>query len=460
MENSGEKEDKKLLKSPKQNRKPSGFQLFFWRIAGSEITILEKCPTDWNKHVGIGMAIFMTTVLAFFSGSYAAYFFTESLIASSAFGFLWAALIYSIDRSLVVTLKKTPDKKPQEYVIPFLLRGALAGIIAFVISIPLELLIFEENIEIHMTPYKQKQVARTIDYASTNIQNTEDKKDIRNLDSTNYAIASQKLKLQEPDTDDYKELKNNVNRLKRKLKVEFSDLTQKAKFKSSITSQDDPNYGRLWFKYNNLLGKENKFIRDSVSPSEKRMFEYSKNWRNDWKNDSIKYKSNLDNISEILLNDLLQRGRIAQNQDSLLKNKKGFVLKFMILEDLASGKTTQENPEGYIMWVLLWLIRCIFILIELLPTIVKTVTPLGNYDLALWAEEQNFAKSLSDGEQEYREHQSRLRRLEQETLEQQAKDRNEIQEELNKTLLKEIALAQDLVAREKIAEYKEKHLKK
>lgn len=460
MENSGEKEDKKLLKSPKQTRKPSGFQLFFWRIAGSEITILEKCPTDWNKHVGIGMAIFMTTVLAFFSGSYAAYFFTESLIASSAFGLLWAALIYSIDRSLVVTLKKTPDKKWTEYIIPFLLRGALAGVIAFVISIPLELLIFEENIQIHMTPYKQKQVARTLEYASDNIQKTEDKKGIRTSDSTNYAIASQKLKLQEPDTDDYKELKNNVNRLKRKLKEDFSDLTENARKKSSNTSPDEPDYLELRNKYINLLGKENKFISDSVRPSEKKMFEYSKNWRKDWKNDSLKYKSNLDNISGVLLDDLLQRDKLAQSQDSLLKNKKGFVLKFMILEDLASGVSTKENPEGFIIWVLLWLIRCIFILVELLPTIVKTVTPLGNYDLALWAEEQNFAKSLTDGEQEYREHQSRLRRLEQETLEQQAKDRNEIQEELNKTLLKEIALAQDLVARQKIAEYKEKHLKK
>ena len=76
------------------------------------------------------------------------------------------------------------------------------------------------------------------------------------------------------------------------------------------------------------------------------------------------------------------------------------------------------------------------------------------------AEEQNFAKSLSDGEQEYREHQTNLRRLEQETLEKQAKDRNTIQEELNKSLLKEIAAAQDAVARQKINEYKEKHIRK
>jgi hypothetical protein len=146
----------------------------------------------------------------------------------------------------------------------------------------------------------------------------------------------------------------------------------------------------------------------------------------------------------------------------------------MILEDLATWKdnagkndstqteinSNKDNPEAFTIWLLLWLIRVIFILVELLPTIVKTATPLGSYDLALWSEEQNFANSLTDGEQEYLEHQSKLRKLEQATMEKQAKDRNAIQEELNRTLLKEIAEAQDAVARQKINEYKAKYLKK
>jgi len=176
---------------------PTTFQIFFWKVAGSEISILERCPTDWNKHVGIGMAIFMTTLLAFFSGAYAAYFFSESLLTSSAFGLLWAALIYSIDRSLVVTLKKTPDKKWYEYLLPFTLRGLLSLVIAFVISIPLELLIFEENIAIHMTNYKQKQVGRTVDYEKTKIQNTSGKKEIQKSDSARYKEACSKLNLLE-----------------------------------------------------------------------------------------------------------------------------------------------------------------------------------------------------------------------------------------------------------------------
>jgi hypothetical protein len=101
---------------------PTTFQIFFWKVAGSEISILERCPTDWNKHVGIGMAIFMTTLLAFFSGAYAAYFFTESLIASSAFGLLWAALIYSVGGfcfffSAIFMLKRYFGSTPNKIII-------------------------------------------------------------------------------------------------------------------------------------------------------------------------------------------------------------------------------------------------------------------------------------------------------------------------------------------------------
>lgn len=459
MKNLEEKSKPNLHLSKKEKKKnsPSTFQLFFWKIAGSEISILEKCQTDWNKHVGIGMAIFMTTLLAFFSGTYAAYFFTDSLIYSSLFGVLWSALIYSIDRSLVVTLKKTPTKKWFDYILPFILRGSLALVIAFVISIPLELLIFKENIEIHTANYDQKQVGVTIGLKNDN-QSTKQKESIRQIDSTEYARICSKLRLTEPDTKEYRELMNEKTRINNKLRQDFSNKTYNARNKRNQLPLNHPDYTLRNIQYKTCLTAEKTFQRDSLNPLNMSISRYKNTWFQNLRTDSLKYKTKLDNINGILEYDLAMRDSLADKQDSLLSNKKGFVRKFMILEDLASGKSSEENPEGYIMWLILWLIRFIFILVELLPTIVKTASPLGNYDLALWQEEQNFAKSLSDGELEYRENQAKLRKLEQETLEKQAMDRNFIQEELNKSLLKEIAAAQDAVARQKINEYKEKHL--
>jgi len=311
-----------------------------------------------------------------------------------------------------------------------------------------------------MTNYKQKQVGRTIDYESTKIQNTSGKREIQKSDSVNYELACSKLKLLEPDTEEFKKLKKEMKRLNIKLNKEYSEKTFKAKQIRDKLSNQNPDYNKQNDKYNNFRIGENNFIRDSVNPQKRELSKYVYQWRLDWKTDSTRYKNKLENINGIILDDIVKRDNLAKFQDSLLRNKKGFVLKFMILEDLASGKSTEENPEGYIMWVLLWLLRFIFILVELLPTLVKTFAPIGSYDKKIISLEENFAESLIAGKKEYLKHQQQIIQLEQESMNQQIKDRNMIQEELNKKLLQEIAAAQDAVARQKIAEYKEKHLKK
>src|SRR5690554_5163803 len=126
--------------------KYSKIQYFFWLLSGAEISILKECPTDYNRQAGIGFTIFMTTLLAFCSGSYAGWFFGESWTSALVFGLIWASLIFSIDRSMVITMKKDPTKPKQNFWLAFLTRAVLAALIAFVISIPLELLIFKDNI--------------------------------------------------------------------------------------------------------------------------------------------------------------------------------------------------------------------------------------------------------------------------------------------------------------------------
>ena len=131
----------------------SRFQRFLWTVAGAELDILEKCRTDHKKFAAIGATILMTAFIAFCAGTSAAWYFTQSGDETSGslgwamlFGLIWALLIFCIDRSLVITLKKDPSAKKQKFWIPLLSRSALACIIAFMVSIPLELVIFEDFI--------------------------------------------------------------------------------------------------------------------------------------------------------------------------------------------------------------------------------------------------------------------------------------------------------------------------
>lgn len=130
------------------------FQRILWTIAGAEIPILEKCRTDHKKYGAMGATIAMTSFIAFLSGTSAAWFFTQSGTETSgkigwamAFGIVWATLIFCIDRSLVITMKKNPEKTTKTWwVVPFVSRALLALIIAFMVSIPLELVVFEDFI--------------------------------------------------------------------------------------------------------------------------------------------------------------------------------------------------------------------------------------------------------------------------------------------------------------------------
>lgn len=131
----------------------TSFERILWAIAGAERHILEKCRTDYKRFSAIGATILMTSFIAFCAGTAAAWFFTQkgddtsgSLGWSVCFGIVWALLIFCIDRSLVITLKKDPTLKHQKFWVPLLSRSALACIIAFMVSIPLELVIFEDFI--------------------------------------------------------------------------------------------------------------------------------------------------------------------------------------------------------------------------------------------------------------------------------------------------------------------------
>jgi hypothetical protein len=117
---------------------------FFWLCSGSNIALLEKIPTEGSKYAGIGATIFFTGIFASMAATYAINTFFDNLIVSSIIGIIWGAMIFNLDRYIVSSMRKSESWK-KEWIMA-LPRLALAILISLVIARPLELKIFEKEI--------------------------------------------------------------------------------------------------------------------------------------------------------------------------------------------------------------------------------------------------------------------------------------------------------------------------
>jgi hypothetical protein len=184
----------KIKQLGKENKKNLIIE-FLWFCSGANIDILRCCPTDYAKYFGIGGTILFTALMASFAGGYA--FFTAfkesiyqlvpasqeivngvvstiperkvlvgytngSYILSIIFGIFWGSMIFNLDRYIVVTLGKgdgTPKITKGE-LLSATPRLIMAILIGFVIATPLELKLFENEINVEIESLINEEVEK------------------------------------------------------------------------------------------------------------------------------------------------------------------------------------------------------------------------------------------------------------------------------------------------------------
>lgn len=118
---------------------------FFILCSGADRTLLQDCSEgEQTKFVGIGATVFFTAVMAFLASFYALFKVFDSIYPAMLFGMVWGFLIFNLDRFIVSTIRKR-DSFSSEF-LQASPRILLAVIIAIVISKPLEIKIFEKEI--------------------------------------------------------------------------------------------------------------------------------------------------------------------------------------------------------------------------------------------------------------------------------------------------------------------------
>ena len=420
------------MSNSKTTREVSFFTRFLWFVAGADVEMLSLCPLDHKKYEAIGMTILMTSLVGFAAGSSAAWHFTEDALWTLVFGMFWSLLIFSIDRSLVVTLKKDPYKKSY-YVLPLVFRGFLAILVAGIMSIPLELLVFNGFIQNDIENYKSDllkqqhqdsfdaQQAAEYDSKSKSLdqllKSESNKKDdiITAINDKRSERQREANMLNHPNTTTYNNAQASANGLQRQLNELYS-----------LSNSD--------YRRNRIPGLRSQISHQrSVMASERNAWNSKVNARiSELDNEIAQLSDALRVAKETIARTDKEKQRVdstsvsyqARAEESINKtderfrNGNNFTLYYAVLAHAiykthkvthermgTDGKTYTYETEEFVnkdFMFLLWFIRAMFFVIELLPSIVKVVSKAGQYELRVYHQEEELKKYLHS--QEYQDY--------------------------------------------------------
>lgn len=435
---------------------------FLWWCAGADIDILEKCPSDHAKYLGVGGTIMFTALMASFAGGYAFFTAFKSPLLAVFFGMFWGALIFNLDRYIVATIKDDGTSKitKEEWKVaaPRLLMAVLLG---FVISTPLELKIFETEIQTVVERLKIDKAEELKNRDTTFVSNLDALKtrrasienDITKLtyDKTNLSqnagkffensIANQKIDL-ENDQSLVKVLQGKVN-------ASYNSYVsaKRDSLSSSIINQRLSNLRANQTAINkarnevesiqNKIGELNANKGSAIINEQNRI--------NDMLSNKQQEKANLDEQINSKQNTLDQKNIGYENKT---ENYDGFAAHLEALSILTSEKSA-------IFWAK-WLITFLFIFIEIAPVLFKLMTEAGPYDdIMATLKHESFVRE----KQKISDINDSVNTSIKISTE---KNQNRLDAEIagNKALLNKIALAQAEIAELAIEKWKEEEINK
>src|SRR5258706_3628084 len=127
---------------------------FLLFASGADVQLLEQCPSEKSKYVGIGGTVFFTGLFAAIAAAYALFTVFDNYFISIALGLTWGLMIFNLDRFIVSSMRK--EEKLWRELLTALPRILLAVIISIVIANPIELKIFAKEIEPELVVMEQQ----------------------------------------------------------------------------------------------------------------------------------------------------------------------------------------------------------------------------------------------------------------------------------------------------------------
>ncbi len=311
--------------------------VFIWS-SGANKDILSAVPTEKNKYFGIGGTIIFTALMASFAGGYAFFTAFKSVYLSVPFGIFWGMLIFNLDRYIVASFGVGDGKKTisKQEIIEAAPRLAMAIVLGFVISTPLELKLFEKEINAEIDTKIASVQNRIIKSSTQDPQIISLTKERNELDS---AITS----------------RNNI------LKQKLDDYNQAVKDKN-----DEWNTG----KFSGKPGR-GEYYDGLVEKAKSAQQDYNTTNANYSNSNTIAY-ARIKTLDAKIAKREKDVHSDVENQKTVQAQNDGLLARLTALSSLTSKEWTLSFAK--------WLITALFIFIEIAPILFKMMTERGPYD--------------------------------------------------------------------------------
>ena len=345
--------DKSYYKTPK----PGITMKMMWKAAGADRYILERSTySDHIKFACLGGIVVATGLMAALAGGDAFYIIfgqqtanlaqgteatieaassqTLSIIFSLVFGLIWGLIIFNIDRFIVASTGKGDGSEAItlseiKTAIPRILMGI---IIAITISKPVELRMFQQEIEVELNSRRIKEVSKQ-------------KKEVTKLYEVEFELIQEETTRLREDIDSYMKKRDQ---------------------RQNIYDTEISGEGSLRGRGIGPIAKEKKVALDIA----------------------IKAYDSVRNINLVAIKiqeikfsekDSIMQKEIA-NAETSAKSLDGLMARLKIVDELAKGKDEDGNVnEDAIPWIIIF-ITLLFMAIELTPIFFKMMLIKSPYD--------------------------------------------------------------------------------
>lgn len=387
-----------MEKQSKSNTwKGNAIARFFLWCSGARIYLLKKCPTEINMFLGIGIVVFLTGVMASISGGYAFFMVFNSIPLALVFGLFWGILIFFLDWYLVSSLKKE-KKWWKEFSMAFP-RLVLAVFIAVVVARPIEMKLFEKEIDLQV---QKEQLSKR---ESQNNQINDQFEEIQQLKNRNDS------------------LENYLSKKSERRNQLYTNMIAEAEGRSIV----------------GFVGK------GPVYKEKKREYDIA---QRELESERNRLASVIEENRERVKQLNRQKDELLATNQIVITRANGFLSRLRALHQLQKEEDMVALASLFILFL--------FIAIEISPVFVKLISSRGPYDELLQAEQYATSYNAALMVEEFA-HNQKLVQNDLNRKEQLLLDQNEV---VLSNAYKELTLAKQEINKDRIKRWKDMQLKK